>query len=167
LGTDTAGSGRVPAAMNNIVGLKPTLGALSATGVVPACRTLDTVSIFALTVDDAYAVFAVARGFDAADAYSKPIPHIPLSEPATALRVGIPDAGSIEFFGDSVQKTAFERDVALVDAQGAIIEPIDFEPLYAIARMLYEGAWVAERYTVIADLLANEPDALHPVTRQI
>ncbi len=167
LGTDTAGSGRVPAALNNIVGLKPTLGALSASGVVPACRTLDTVSIFAMTVDDAYAAFAVARGFDGKDAYSKPLVHEDLTEPPQPLRVGIPDAGSIEFFGDTVQQAAFERDVAALKARGAVCEEIDFEPLYAIARMLYEGAWVAERYTVIADLLASDPDAVHPVTRQI
>ncbi len=167
LGTDTAGSGRVPAALNNIVGLKPTLGALSASGVVPACRTLDTVSIFAMTVDDAYAAFAVARGYDASDAYSKPLAHEDLTEPAQPLRVGIPDAGSVEFFGDTMQQATFERDVAALAARGAVIEPVDFEPLYAIARMLYEGAWVAERYTVIADLLATNPDAVHPVTRQI
>ena len=167
LGTDTAGSGRVPAALNNIVGLKPTLGALSASGVVPACRTLDTVSIFALTVDDAYAAFAVACRYDAADAYSKRLAHDELTEPSGPLRVGIPDASSIEFFGDTVQQAAFERDVAALKARGAVIEPINFEPLYAIARMLYEGAWVAERYTVIADLLANSPDDVYPVTRQI
>lgn len=167
LGTDTAGSGRVPAALNNIVGLKPTLGAISASGVVPACRTLDTVSIFAMTVDDAYAAFAAARGFDEKDAYSKPLAHEELKVPAKPLRVGIPDASSIEFFGDTVQQAAFERDVATLKAQGAVIEPINFEPLYAIARMLYEGAWVAERYTVIADLLATNPGAVHPVTRQI
>jgi len=167
LGTDTAGSGRVPAALNNIVGLKPTLGALSASGVVPACRTLDTVSVFALTVDDAYAAFAVARGYDAADAYSKPLTHEELSQPVMPLRIGVPDANSLIFFGDDVQHAAFERDVAALAARGAIIEPVDFEPLYAIARMLYEGAWVAERYTVVEDLLARDPDALFPVTQQI
>ncbi|WP_223423538.1 allophanate hydrolase [Tateyamaria pelophila] len=167
LGTDTAGSGRVPAALNNIVGLKPTLGALSASGVVPACRTLDTISIFALTVDDAYAAFAVARGFDPADAYSKPLTHQELTAPRMPLRVGVPNADTIEFFGDDVQKDAFDRDVALLAATGATIETIDFEPLYAIARMLYEGAWVAERYTVIDALLASNPDAIHPVTRKI
>ena len=167
LGTDTAGSGRVPAALNNIVGLKPTLGALSATGVVPACRTLDTVSIFALTVDDAYEAFAVARGFDTLDAYSKPLVHEKLTAIAMPLRIGVPDARSIEFFGDHVQQAAFDRDVALLKAKGATIKYIDFTPLYAIANMLYEGAWVAERYTVIDDLLATNPDAIHPVTRQI
>ncbi|WP_299649864.1 allophanate hydrolase [uncultured Tateyamaria sp.] len=167
LGTDTAGSGRVPAALNNIVGLKPTLGALSASGVVPACRTLDTVSIFALTVDDAYAAFAVARGFDASDPYSKELPHQDMTDPTGPLRVGVPNAASIKFFGDEVQGAAFERDVATLAARGAVIEHVDFEPLHAIARMLYEGAWVAERYTVIEDLLAQAPGAVHPVTRQI
>jgi len=167
LGTDTAGSGRVPAALNNIVGLKPTLGALSASGVVPACRSIETVSIFALTVEDAYDAFTVARGFDAADAYSKPLVHEALTAPSKPLRVGVPDAASIEFFGDTVQQAAFNRDVALLKAAGAEIEYIDFEPLYAVARMLYEGAWVAERYTVIDDLLNTNPDAIHPVTRQI
>lgn len=167
LGTDTAGSGRVPAALNNIVGLKPTLGTLSASGVVPACRTLDTVSIFALTVDDAYAAFAVARGYDPTDAYSKPIPHLDMHAPKMPLRVGVPDAASIKFFGDTVQQAAFDRDVALLKSKGAEIDYIDFSPLYAIADMLYEGAWVAERYTVIDALLATDPDAIHPVTRKI
>ncbi|MDB0014185.1 allophanate hydrolase [Alphaproteobacteria bacterium] len=167
LGTDTAGSGRVPAALNNIVGLKPTLGALSASGVVPACRTLDTVSIFGLTVDDAYAAFAVARGFDPSDAYSKHYGHAPLTATQMPIRVGVPDAASIEFFGDEIQQAAFERDIALLEAKGALIEYIDFAPLYAVANMLYEGAWVAERYTVIDDLLASNPDAIHPVTRKI
>lgn len=167
LGTDTAGSGRVPAALNNIVGLKPTLGALSASGVVPACRSTETVSVFALTVDDAYAAFEVARGFDPADAYSKPLAHEPMTAPTKSLRIGVPDAASIEFFGDAVQQAAFDRDVALLKAGGAEIEYIDFEPLYAIARMLYEGAWVAERYTVIEDLLKTDPGAIHPVTKQI
>lgn len=167
LGTDTAGSGRVPAALNNVVGLKPTLGALSASGVVPACRTLDTVSIFALTVDDAYAAFAVARGHDPEDAYSKPYAHEDLVAPPAHLTIGVPDETSIEFFGDEVQKAAFARDVTLLAATGAQIEYIDFSPLYAVARMLYEGAWVAERYTVIEDLLNTDAQAVHPVTRKI
>ena len=167
LGTDTAGSGRVPAALNNIVGLKPTLGALSAGGVVPACRTLDTVSVFALTVDDAFAAFDVARGYDPADAYSKPLPSKPLTAPLPALRIGVPDAASSAFDGDSVQQETFARDVARLATQGAEIVEVDFTPLYAIAAMLYQGAWVAERHTVIADLLARDPEAVLPVTRQI
>lgn len=167
LGTDTAGSGRVPAALNNIVGLKPTLGALSATGVVPACRTLDTISIFALTVDDAFAAFSVAAGYDAADAQSRAFPSAAMQAPARGLRIGIPDAASVEFFGDTVQQAAFARDVAALAAQGFDVVPVDFTPLYAVAEMLYQGAWVAERYTVIEDLLARDPEAVLPVTRQI
>ncbi|WP_137152211.1 allophanate hydrolase [Devosia sp. FKR38] len=167
LGTDTAGSGRVPAALNNIVGLKPTLGTLSASGVVPACRTLDTISIFALTVTDAYAVFSVASAYDASDAYARRFPTRALTAAPARLRVGIPDAGSVEFFGDSVQADSFARSVDALRQSGAEIVEIDFAPLYAVARMLYEGAWVAERYTVIEDLLKTNPDAIHPVTRKI
>ncbi|MGJ8531479.1 MAG: allophanate hydrolase [Alphaproteobacteria bacterium] len=167
LGTDTAGSGRVPAALNNIVGLKPSLGALSASGVVPACRTLDTISIFALTVDDAYAAFDVAADYDEADAYARPLATNSLHAVPTGLRVGVPDAKSIEFFGDEIQEQAFGRDVAVLAASGAHIVEVDFTPFYDVAHMLYQGAWVAERYTVIEDLLKEDPDAVHPVTRQI
>jgi len=167
LGTDTAGSGRVPAALNNIVGLKPSLGALSASGVVPACRTLDTISIFALTVDDAYAAFDVAADYDEADAYARPLATKALHAVPSGLRVGVPDAKSIEFFGDEIQEQAFRRDVAVLAASGAHIVEVDFTPFYDVAHMLYEGAWVAERYTVIEDLLKKDPDAVHLVTRQI
>lgn len=167
LGTDTAGSGRVPAALNNIVGLKPSLGALSASGVVPACRTLDTISIFALTVDDAYAVFEVAADFDAADAYAKTVTVNPLHAIPPGLCVGVPDARTIEFFGDEIQEHAFRRDIDHLALSGVHIEEVDFTPFYDVAHMLYQGAWVAERYTVIEDLLKRDPDAVHPVTRQI
>ncbi|MFN7051621.1 MAG: amidase family protein, partial [Gemmobacter sp.] len=107
LGTDTAGSGRVPAALNNIVGLKPSLGALSTSGVVPACRTLDAVSVFALTVADAHAVFRAACAFDAADAYARPIAAPPVAQLPDTLRIGIPSAATIRFFGDTAQQAAF------------------------------------------------------------
>ncbi|SON56882.1 Allophanate hydrolase [Hartmannibacter diazotrophicus] len=167
LGTDTAGSGRVPAALNNIVGLKPSLGAFSATGVVPACRSLDTISVFAMTVDDAYAVFELATAYDPADAWSRKIPAPPLSPVPPALRIGIPDAASIEFCGDDVQKASFDATVARLKDMGAAIVPVDFTPLYAVARMLYEGAWVAERHAVIEDRLRDKPETVHPVTRTI
>jgi allophanate hydrolase len=167
LGTDTAGSGRVPAALNNIVGLKPSLGALSASGVVPACRTLDTISVFALTVDDAYAAFDVAAEYDAQDAYARSFAPEKLHAVPEALRVGVPNADTIEFFGDAIQQRAFQRDVAALAARGAQITELDFTPFYDVADMLYRGAWVAERYTVIEDLLKTNPDAVHPVTRQI
>lgn len=167
LGTDTAGSGRVPAALNNIVGLKPSLGALSASGVVPACRTLDTISVFALTVDDAYAAFEVAAEYDAQDAYARSFAPEKLHGVPEALRVGVPNAETIEFFGDAAQQRAFQHDVAALAARGAQITELDFTPFYDVADMLYRGAWVAERYTVIEDLLKTDPDTVHPVTRQI
>jgi len=167
LGTDTAGSGRVPGALNNIAGLKPTRGALSATGVVPACRTLDTISIFALTVEDTYAVYQVAAGYDEADAYSRRIATPPLSPVPPKLRIGIPDAATIEFCGDAVQAQSFADTVALLESEGAEIVEVNFTPFYDVALMLYEGAWVAERHTVIEDLMRDNPEAVHPVTRQV
>ncbi|WP_319518485.1 allophanate hydrolase [uncultured Martelella sp.] len=167
LGTDTAGSGRVPAALNNIVGLKPSLGALSASGVVPACRSTETISIFATTVEDAYTAFQAVAEFDPADAYSKTIATPALFDPATGQVIGIPDEESIRFFGDEQQAQSFKHACALLEQAGHIIQPIDFTPLYAIADMLYEGAWVAERNSVIEDLLRSNPDAVLPVTRKI
>lgn len=167
LGTDTAGSGRVPAALNNIVGLKPSLGALSARGVVPACRTLDTISIFALTVEDAHTVFDVATAYDRDDAFARQVLVAPLSALPPRFRVAVPDDSSIEFFGDEIHATSFAADIECLLAAGAEIVPVDFKPFYDVAGMLYQGAWVAERYTVIEKLLVSNPDAIHPVTRQI
>ncbi|ROT99436.1 allophanate hydrolase [Histidinibacterium lentulum] len=167
LGTDTAGSGRVPAALNNIVGLKPTLGAISAMGVVPACRTLDTISVFALTVPDAWAVFRAAARFDPDDAHARPIAVPAPSAPPPVLRLGVPDAATREFFDDGAQAASFDAALARLAAGGAQIVELDFTPFYEVARMLYEGAWVAERLSVIEDLLESDPGAIHPVTRQI
>ncbi|MEM6382285.1 MAG: allophanate hydrolase [Pseudomonadota bacterium] len=167
LGTDTAGSGRVPAALNNIVGLKPSLGAISATGVVPACRTLDTVSIFALTVEDAHAVFTVAGGYDEQDAYSRKTPLDPIPAALPTPRICAPDAESLIFFGDEVQAEDFDASLASLAEQGAEIERVDFTPFYQVAEMLYEGAWVAERYAAIEQMMTAQPDEVHPVTRAI
>ncbi len=167
LGTDTAGSGRVPAALNNIVGLKPTVGALSAAGVVPACRTLDTISVFALSVADAHDVARVAAAPDPDDAFSRSIRIGALPAPLPAPRIAIPDADSLSFSGDTVQAAAFEATVARLEAGGARISRVDFAPFYDVARMLYEGAWIAERYTVVEELLQRTPEAVHPVTRGI
>lgn len=166
LGTDTAGSGRVPAALNSIAGLKPTLGSLSATGVVPACRTLDTISIFALTVADAWAVHTVAAGYDAADAWSRKIAPGPLFD-ASAVRIGVPDVASLETFGDAVQEADFRATVERLGAGGAAIREIDFAPFYAVARMLYEGAWLAERVAALGSRLTTKPETLHPTTRAV
>ncbi|MEM8572313.1 MAG: allophanate hydrolase [Pseudomonadota bacterium] len=167
LGTDTAGSGRVPAALNNIVGLKPSLGALSTSGVVPACRTLDTVSIFAASVEDAHAAFRVAAGFDAADGYARPVRTGPLPAPLPQPRIAIPDAASLRFFGDEAQAAYFASACDALSARNAQITEIDFTPFYEVAQMLYDGAWVAERFAVIEPLFRKDPEAIHPVTRAI
>jgi len=167
LGTDTAGSGRVPAALNNIVGLKPTVGSLSASGVVPACRTLDTVSIFALTVDDAYQAFQIAAVHDPEDAYSTLVAASDLIDLPPAFRVGVPNKASREFFGDDIQADSYSDALEVIEELGGKVVEMDFTPFYQVAEMLYEGAWVAERYTVVSDLLKQNPDAVFPVTRQI
>lgn len=166
LGTDTAGSGRVPAALNALVGLKPTLGTLSATGMIPACRTLDTISIFAHSVADAWAIFSLAAAVDPSDAYSRAAGTGPLAA-VHAPRIGVPDATTLHVFGDTVQAADFRATVADLCAVGADVEEIDFTPFYAVAAMLYEGAWLAERVAAVGPRLTNAPDTLHPVTRAI
>src|SRR6266702_2133686 len=168
LGTDTAGSGRVPAAFNNLVGLKPTRGALSCRGVVPACRSLDSVSIFALTTEDAQRVYAAARGFDPQDAYSTPSAHLQRGvRKLEGLRVGLPRPSQLSFFGDAEYARLFAETVLQLEALGAKAVEIDFEPFLAAARLLYEGPWVAERYCAVGDFVEQHPEAVHPVTRQI
>lgn len=167
LGTDTAGSGRVPAALNNIVGLKPSLGAISNTGVVPACLSLDTISVFALTIEDAYRAYRCAAVFDPADSYAREFSFPALVDAPPSFCVGVPDSKTRLFFGDSDQKASFADALAELEVLGGKIVEIDFTPLYEIAKMLYGGVWVAERYTVIEALLTSNPDAVHPVTRQV
>ena len=167
LGTDTAGSGRVPAALNGIVGLKPSLGALSNRGVVPACRTLDCISIFALSADDAFDILKSTAAHDSRDAYSRVYPAFRRSGIQSQLRVGIPASGTIRFFGDKFQQKSFDQTIDTLRNQGAEVSEVDFQPFYAVAELLYDGPWVAERHTVIETLLAQNPDAVHPVTRQV
>jgi allophanate hydrolase len=166
LGTDTAGSGRVPAAFNNLVGLKPTRGLLSTRGVVPACRTLDCVSVFALTTADAQAVLDVAAGFDAQDPYSR---HARAGGalPATRFRFGVPKATQLGFFGNREYATLFGTAVAQLQALGGERVEIDLAPFLEAARLLYEGPWLAERYVAISDFIERQPEALHPVTRAV
>jgi allophanate hydrolase len=167
LGTDTAGSGRVPAMLNNIVGLKPSLGLVSTAGVVPACRTLDCVSIFSLTVDDAMTALAAMAGPDGADPFSRDRPLAAMPAFPNQLRLGVPRPGQLIFFGDKAAEKAYGDAVARWTALGAKLVECDLEPFYETARLLYEGPWVAERYLVIRNLLASSPDAIHPVTREI
>jgi allophanate hydrolase len=157
LGTDTAGSGRVPASFGNIVGLKPTVGAVPATGMVPACRSVDTISVFARSVDEALAVQRVIAGYDAADPYSRAAPHPYLrrSAPPAAPRIGrvsVPDtlAGP------------YAAVAALLPT-----EPVDIDIFLAVARLLYDGPWVAERTAALRDVVEQRADMLFPVTRAI
>jgi allophanate hydrolase len=167
LGTDTAGSGRVPAALGNIVGLKPSLGLVSTAGVVPACRTLDCVSVLALTVDDAFVALAAMAGADSADAYSRPRPLGTLGAMPPSVRLGVPIPGQRLFFGDQAAAADYNTALARCAHLGATIVEIDIEPFYETARLLYEGPWVAERYLVARALIASAPEAMHPVTREI
>ncbi|KAJ5417622.1 uncharacterized protein N7487_001172 [Penicillium crustosum] len=171
LGTDTAGSGRIPAGFNNLVGLKPTRGALSAHGVVPACRSLDCVSIFALTLEDAELVLQLAEGYDVQDAYSRdrascathksPRGALP-SQPTLAI------CSNPEWFGRTEQAAAYQDALTKTQQLGWKLEPVDFTPLFSLASLLYEGPWVAERYAAIEKFIRSVPaEAMDPVVRSI
>jgi allophanate hydrolase len=167
LGTDTAGSGRVPAGLNNIVGLKPSLGLVSTYGVVPACRTLDCVSVLALTVDDAWTALAAMAGPDVKDPYSR---HRPLATPGLMpphVKMGVPLPGQRLFFGDRQFEAGYDLALQRLARLGCEITEIDIEPFYETARLLYDGPWVAERTITVRSLLASDPEAIHPVTREI
>jgi allophanate hydrolase len=167
LGTDTAGSGRIPAGMNGIVGLKPSLGLLSAGGMVPACRTLDTISVFARDVATAVAVTGIAAAYDAADAYSRKLPIPALTGGPPKLRVGISPVSQRNFFGDAAAEAAYAADLEKLESLGATLVEVDFGPLQSVARLLYEGPWVAERYAATKPLIETNPEAFHPTTLKI
>lgn len=164
LGTDTAGSGRVPAMFNKLWGLKPSRGRLSTSGVVPACRTLDCVSIFALNADDGQAVLKIAEGFDAADAFSQVTRDVAL--PATN-KLGIPKADQLMFFSDADYQPVWLKALDELKTKGWEIVEVDFEPFLKAARLLYEGPWVSERTTVLKDFLESNSDDFYPATLQI
>lgn len=164
LGTDTAGSGRVPAGLNNIVGLKPSRGLISARGVVPAAQSVDCVSIFATTVARAAQVLAAAMGHDPADPYSRKLAMT--SAPfGQRFRFGVPD--TLSFFGDATASAAFDHAVAQLQAMGGEAVPIDYTPLAECADMLYGSALVAERYTAVRDFVDAHEDALIDPVRSI
>ena len=169
LGTDTAGSGRVPAAFNDIVGLKPTRGLLSTSGVVPACRSLDCVSIFAGSAAGAERVWRVAQGFDAADPFSR------TPEPGAGaapwllgpFRFGVPRDEELAFFGDDDSPRLYRSAIARLEAVGGTRVTIDFAPFREAAALLYAGPWVAERYAAVGEFAASHVDDLHPVVGSI
>ncbi|WP_088344645.1 MULTISPECIES: allophanate hydrolase [Rhodomicrobium] len=167
LGTDTAGSGRVPAGLNNIAGLKPSLGLMPGSGVVPACRSLDCISIFALTAADAFGALQVMAGFDAADAYSRALPLGVMGAIPPGLRVGIPRAQDLYFFGDADAEGSFRAGVERLRIMGASLAEIDLTPFFDAAALLYHGPWVAERTAAVWDFIEAHPDTVHPITKAI
>jgi allophanate hydrolase len=171
LGTDTAGSGRVPAALNAIVGLKPSLGRLSTSGVVPACRSLDCVSILSEDVADAGRVLAVAGGPDPGDPYSRVPPAAPAAERlawgAAGARLAVPRVDQLEFFGDAAAGRAWQRARERASALGWEVLEIDFEPFAEAARLLYDGPWLAERYAAVGAFIAAHPGDVDPTVRRV
>jgi allophanate hydrolase len=169
LGTDTAGSGRVPAAFNNIVGWKPTRGRLSTAGFVPACRSLDCPSVFALVSEDLAAVARVVSGPDAADPYSRSPEEtagVPSEFPGK-FRFGVPADDQLEFFGNGAGPVLFRRAVQRLEELGGVASPIDFAPFMTAAKLLYDGPWIAERLAAIRSFYAAHADDMLPVTRSI
>ena len=171
LGTDTAGSGRVPAAFNNLIGVKPSRGLLSMQGVVRACRSLDCVSLFALTTDDANTVLEQAMHYDTDDDYARHNPydnngrHYGLAQ--GAFRFGVARVEQLNFFGDSAAESLYLRSVEKLLALGGEKVDIDFSPFLAAARLLYAGPWLAERYVAMEDIIQHRPEQLLPVIREI
>ncbi|MDY6816289.1 MAG: allophanate hydrolase [Pseudomonadota bacterium] len=171
LGTDTAGSGRVPAGLNNLVGLKPTRGMFSIKGVVPACRSLDCVSIFALTVNDASAVSDIMAGFEPADAFSrKPPAALPMDAPAIRRpgpirRLAIP--GHPQFYGDQQAEAAWNTAISQWRQQDVEIVALDFGPMTELAALLYEGPWVAERHAAVEAFMAEHEADMNEVVKDI
>jgi allophanate hydrolase len=164
LGTDTAGSGRVPAGLNGIVGLKPTRGLISTRGVFPACRTLDCVSIFARTVADAWQVTNVAAGYDAEDSYSRLVTMTGVRQ--RGYRIAIP--ATLEFFGDAAAEQAFAATLGRLRAQGNCqFGSVDYTPFAQAAALLYQGPWVAERLAAVGDFFAARRDDMNPVVAGI
>ena len=162
LGTDTAGSGRVPAAFQHLMGFKPSRGRWSNRGLVPTCRTLDCITVFTRETAEARLIDEVIAGFDPADPYSKPLADAPLG----MKTIGVPRRGQRVWFGDLQSEYLYNRAIETL-AQIADVVEIDFGPLQEAARLLYEGPWVAERTAALADILTNNPDAIDPTVRQV
>lgn len=164
LGTDTAGSGRVPAAFNNIVGIKPSPGRVATAGVVPACRSLDVVTVFAASVADGLAVRRLAEGFEESDPFSRRLREATL--PAR-LRLGVPDEGELEFFGNEGYRALYAASIARARTLGAEIVRFDYRPFREAAALLYEGPWVAERLHAVLPFIDRKPDAMDATVRAI
>lgn len=167
LGTDTAGSGRVPAMLNNLVGLKPTLGIFSATGVVPACKSLDCVSILTNNVNDAQLIFSIVAQYDPSYGYARQLPSNAVQSYFTLSkkpRFAIPS--NPRWFGEEENAQLYERAIERLSSQ-VDIERVNFDVLYDMAALLYEGPWVAERYSAVRKIITENPEDMNPVVRQI
>lgn len=168
LGTDTAGSGRVPASLNNLVGLKPSKGLVSCKGVVPACRSLDCVTVFSGTVEETSQVLSVIASYDCQDPYSRAFKTVETLEPAAnQITVGVPKRDQLEFFGNTEAANLFEHSTAHCTELGWTIKEIDLEPFLEAARLLYEGPWVAERLAAIESFFHSNEKDIFPVTAKI
>jgi allophanate hydrolase len=166
LGTDTAGSGRVPAAFNNLVGLKPTRGLLSMRGIVPACRSLDCVSLFAATAGEAEELRRIAQGLDAEDPFSRD--DAPLSLPPSGWRFGVLASADREFFGDDEAARLYEAAIGRMEWLGGKSVTVDYAPFREAAALLYDGPFLAERLAAIGPFLEREPDAaVDPTVRAL
>jgi allophanate hydrolase len=167
LGTDTAGSGRVPAAMNGIVGLKPTRGLVGGSGMVPACRSLDCVSVFTTDVPDAAAVLDVLAGPDPDDPWSRvPPPTAPRADPAR-MRLALPEPGALDFGGDTAMADAFAAAASRAAGLVGTTVRTGLGPMLEAGELLYNGPWVAERLAGLAEFLATHPHDVLPVTRSL
>ncbi|MET3900721.1 allophanate hydrolase [Devosia sp. UYZn731] len=164
LGTDTAGSGRVPAAFQNLVGIKPTPGLLSNTGTVSACKSVDCITIFAATVGDGVAVRNIAEGFDASDPFSR---RPNWAELPRALRVGVLEGAEREFFGNAEVEKLYDAAIENARSLGATIVPFDYAPFREAAALLYDGPWVAERLAAVGDFIATNAADFDPTVRGI
>lgn len=161
--TDTAGSGRVPAALNGVVGFKPSRGLISTVGLVPACKSLDCLSVMAGCIDDVDRVFDVMAGRDDADAWSRD--RGPRYD-GSPIRVGLPPVAELEFFGDDAMRAAHLGFREQLERQAVIVE-VSLQPFLAAGALLYQGPWVAERLVEFGDFLAAQPESIHPVVREI
>ncbi len=162
--TDTAGSGRVPAAMNGVVGFKPSRGLISTTGLVPACRSLDCMSLMAGSLDDVDRVLDVVAGRDDQDPWSRD--RGPRHDPRNPLRIGLPPLAELEFFGDEGMRSAHDSLRGRVGRLGEVVA-VSLEPFLAAGSLLYQGPWVAERLVEFGDFLAEHGEDIHPVVRAI
>ncbi|MGD1899486.1 MAG: allophanate hydrolase [Phormidesmis sp.] len=171
LGTDTGGSGRVPAGFNNIVGLKPTKGLLSTAHTVEACKTLDCISIFALTAEDTQTIFETAQSYDPTHPFSRPMseppPRLGTYQPKQAFRFGVPQPAQREFFGNMDVEGLYERAIATLIEMSGICQEIDYGPFLKANELLFNGPWVAERYASVGSFIEAAPESVFPTTYEI